>query len=107
MAKVTIPSAIQNARLPGRQLTWSRADGTAEDLTGAVLSARAMNKLTGEVLVITGTLTVTDPTNGIFTWAFSEEDVAVAGDYDLQFTATYGSLAAKTYRANWSVLQAI
>lgn len=105
--RVVIPPAIQGARLPGRQISWSRSDGTSENLTGAVLTARIRNRLTGETREITGVLNVTDPTNGVFTWAFSSEDVAAAGDFDIQFTANLGSLAARTFVASWSVLRAV
>lgn len=105
--RVTIPPAIQGARLPGRQISWFRSDGTAENLTGAVLTARIRNRLTSEVRDVTGVLNVTDPTNGVFTWAFSSEDVAVAGDYDLQFTASFGGLIAKTFTVTWSVLRSV
>lgn len=105
--RVTIPSAIQGARLPGRQISWFRSDGTPENLTGATLTARVKNQLTGEARDVTGVLNVTDPTNGVFTWAFSSEDVAVAGDYDLQFTASFGSLSAKTFAATWSVYRSV
>ena len=107
MAKAVIPAAIQGARLPGRQLTWSRSDGTAEDLTGATITARMQNKATGVASDVTGTLTVIDAANGVFTWALSAADVATVGDFDLQFTASYGSLAARTYKADWSVRAAI
>lgn len=68
-------------------VTAQLTTGAATDLTGATMSVvfSGPNRFTG-----TGTFNVTNAVAGTFTYTFSSADVAVAGDYELQFIATYG-----------------
>lgn len=87
---MTLPATIRGATHTGLQLTWKRADGSAVDLTGGTITGR-MKSADGVVRAITGSLmVVAPPTNGVFRWMFAEADVAVAGVFFVQFTATYG-----------------
>ncbi len=67
------------------------------------------NRKTGAARDITGTLTITDDVNGVFTWTYSETDVAEAGDFDVQFIASWstGATPAKTFLSSWRVRTSI
>lgn len=82
-ALITIYAGATNDPL---SVTAQLTSGAATDLTGATLSVvfSGPNRFTG-----TGTFAVTSATGGLFTYTFSATDVAVAGDYELQFIATY------------------
>lgn len=88
---VAIPNAVQGGTHTARSFTWTRSDGSAQDLTGAVLTGTKKNVRTGEVSAITGALALVSPSAGTFTWTLSEADVAEAGAFEVQFLATYGA----------------
>lgn len=100
-----LADASQGSRRPGQSLTWLDASGVPVNLTGATVTGAIRSRKTGTARAITGTLTVTDAASGVFTWAYSEADVADAGDFDVQFTAAYsaGVTPAKTFVAAWRV----
>lgn len=79
------------------------------DLTGAVLTGKKQSIETGEVDDIDGVLSVVYPgTNGIFTWRYGDNDVAVAGEFLLQITATYpDTLIDRTMLELWAVHRAL
>lgn len=81
-----LPDLIAGSTRSTITLTWER-DGLALDLTGCTLSGRMKNLSTRTARAMTGTLSVTDATNGIFTWDLSAAD-CVAGEYLVQFCAT-------------------
>lgn len=104
-----LASAITGANRPSQQITWLTSDGAPVDLTGATLTGRMRNKDTNVPRDISGTLTVTDGTNGVFVWAYSSADVATAGGYVVQFTATYTTAPTVTRSivAAWTVMEAL
>jgi len=104
---MALASAIQNAKRPSQVITWTRADGTAEDLSGATLTGYVRSYQTGATRAIDGTLTVTTAASGIFTWAYGDNDVGEAGNFEVQFWASFGSAPtpAKTKIAEWRVLR--
>lgn len=102
--------AVEGARYIAQSITWTDEDGTAVDLTGAVLSGRIRNTATGVVTAIDGTLTpdadqATNP--GVFTWAYGTNDVGTVGLFEVQFIATFGSLTEKTLLEKWQVYDAL
>ncbi|MDQ2995460.1 MAG: hypothetical protein M3R61_00170 [Chloroflexota bacterium] len=101
---MALQSAFQGATHTGQQITWTRDDGTPQDLTGATLSGTITNVLTGVSTAIGGTLTATTPLSGILTWAYSAADVAASGQYRVQLLASYGSAIDATYLADWLIL---
>jgi hypothetical protein len=106
---MALPDAIVGSTHTGLTITWTHPDGTPHDLTGATLTGRIYDPLTGG-RAITGTLTVTGAATGEFTWAFGVADVATASDWLLvQFIATYSSdtKADKTYEQAWKVKAAL
>lgn len=101
-----LANAVKGATRPSQQITWSREGlNTPEPLTGATLTGKMRNCGTQVIRSITGTLTVTDGANGVFTWEYAAADVAEAGLFDVQFTAAFGSspTPAKTISELWVV----
>jgi hypothetical protein len=90
--------AVQGDQHSPQTVTW---DG--QNLTGAVLTAVKQNVATGDITEVTGTLTITDAENGIFTWAYSAADTGTAGWFRVQFRATYGDKPDSTMRTFWYV----
>lgn len=86
---MALNDAHVGARHTGQTITWTRNDGTAENLTGATVTGKMKKLDTGAVKSITGTLTVTTPASGIFTWAYATADIDTAGVYEVQFKATF------------------
>lgn len=105
---MALANAVQTALRPSQIVTWTRDDGTPENLTGATLTGK-IRDYAGVVRDITGTLTLTTPATGVFTWAYSAVDVAEAGQFLVQFTASFGSspTPAKTIAATWNVYEAV
>jgi hypothetical protein len=102
---MALAAAVEGATRPSQVITWTRADDTPEDLTGATLTGVILNVDTNETRAIAGTLTVTTAASGIFTWAYHANDVADAGSFKVQITASFGSAPtpARTIIADWSV----
>lgn len=95
--------ALQYARKRSQTITWRDDDNAAIDLTGATLTG--IIERGGTQTAITGTLTVTGASSGVFTWAYSAADVAEAGTFFVQFRAKYSdSLSEFSYRTRWQVL---
>lgn len=104
---MALADAIYGAKRPSQQITWTREDGTAEDLTGATLTGYIRSHQTGTVRAIDGTLSVTTAASGIFTWAYGTNDVGEVGGFEVQFNAAFGSAPtpAKTIVTEWRVLR--
>ena len=100
---MALAPAIAGALRPSQVITWTRDDGTAEDLTGATITG-TLKPSGGVVRAIAGTLTVTTAASGIFTWAYAAADV-VAGMYEVQFNAAFAATPtpARTYITSWLV----
>lgn len=105
---MALADAVQGATRTTQEITWSRDDGTAYDLTGATITGRMRNLTTGASRAISGTLEVTDADSGIFTWTYAAGDVATAGVYEVQFKATFsGGAYDLTLAASWLVAPAV
>lgn len=102
---MSMPSAVAGATRPTPTITWTRADGTVETLTGGQLTGRIVNPKTGEGRDIAGALAVADGAAGTFTWTYDAADVALSGTWWVQFTAAFGSGAtpARTLATEWVV----
>lgn len=102
-------TAIQGGKRPSPIITWCDAEGNAEDLTGATITARIFNNTTGTDYTSDGTFTVTDAANGVFRWDYGDTDIGTAGQCDVQFTAAFGSgpTPARTRRTPWRVYEDI
>lgn len=106
---MALAAAVQGAKRPSQVITWTDADGTPVNLTGATITGVIRNKSTGAARVIDGTLTVTTAASGIFTWAYGTADVATAGQFEVQFNAAFGAAPtpARSITASWMVHEAI
>src|SRR6266496_2850121 len=103
---MALQQGIVGSRHTGQQVTWTRTDGTPQDLTGATLTGTIREVSSGVSRAIAGALTVspTNPAGGIFTWGYAAADL-VAGVYEVQFIATYAdTLADKTEPESWTVI---
>ena len=106
---MALAAAVQGARRPSQTITWTDENGTALDLSGATITARIRNTTANTTVASDGAFTVVTAASGIFRWDYSAADVATAGSYEVQFTATYGSAPtpARTILAPWVVLASI
>jgi hypothetical protein len=100
---MALAPAVAGALRPSQVITWTREDGSAEDLTGATITG-TLKPRGGTTRAIAGTLTVTTAASGIFTWAYDAADV-VAGLYEVQFNAAFAAspTPARTYITSWLV----
>lgn len=95
---------VQGAPRPSPLINW--ADGkTFFDLTGATITARLRNKITGVARVSQGAFVVTDGVKGQFRWDLHADDVAEAGEFEVRFTAAFGiaPTPGKSYWTDWIV----
>ena len=106
---MALAHAVAGATRPSQVITWTRDDGTAEDLTGATITGKIRSLADGTTRDIAGTLSVTDAAAGEFTWAYAAADVATPGRFQVQFTAAFGTGAtpARTDATNWEVKRAL
>lgn len=106
---MALPDAVQGAKRPSLQITWTDENGVAVDLSGATLTARIQDVSTGDVRAADGTFVIVTAASGIFRWDFGTTDVADAGTYMVQFNAAFGSTPtpARTFLTRWRVLAAI
>lgn len=106
---MALADAVAGARRPHQQITWVRADGEPENLGAATLTGKIKDRRTGEVRNITGALTVTDAAAGVFTWEYAAEDVAEPGEFEVQFSAAFGSgpTPAMTFVDSWRVRRSL
>ena len=106
---MALAEAVQGAKRPSQLITWTDADGVAVDLTGATITARLFNMQTGVAAASTGAFVLINPTAGVFRWDYATTDVATAGQFRVQFTATYASglTPGRTLTELWTVHLAI
>lgn len=114
MARFTnaaLPIWKQYAEYPTLEITWYEYGSTTPvDLTDATITGDIRRGIGGgDVEAITGVLTVTDEAGGVFTWAFSSADVAQAGNFEVDFIATYssGATPGRTFTALWRIEAAL
>ena len=104
---MALSDAVQNARLPVQRITWRRRGGSGnpQNLSGTTLSGIIIEPNTETIRPITGTLAIVGAgTSGEFDWSYSAADVALAGSFRVQFTATYPDLRrANTFVTVWTV----
>lgn len=102
---MALANALQHARKRSQRITWQDEDEAAIDLTGATLTG--IIERAGVQTAITGTLALVTAAAGIFSWTYSEADVAQAGSFFVQFRAKYSDgLSEISHRTRWTVLPA-
>lgn len=106
---MALATAVKGGLRPSQIVTWSRADGDPETLTGATITGWIRNRATGVTRAIAGALTVTNDTAGEFRWDYAAGDVGETGRFDVQFSAAFGAspTPARTFVAQWTVENAL
>lgn len=106
---MALAAAIVGAKRPSQSITWTDEDGNAFDLTGATITSRIRNRSSYVTTASDGTFTITSAAAGTFRWDYSTADVATAGLYEVQFTATFETTPtpAKTVTELWEVKESI
>ncbi len=80
---------VQGANHPSYTITFLDLDRTSYNLTGATMSGKVQSS-TGTTTTLTGSFALVTAASGIFSYTPSSADVALAaGNYRIQFTATY------------------
>jgi predicted MFS family arabinose efflux permease len=105
---MALADAVQGSRWPAQQVTWTLKGGGVANLSGAVLTGKIRNA-SGVTRAVAGAFTVTDGPAGVFVWQYAAEDVADAGIFKVQFTATWadGLTPGKTFIAPWIVAESL
>lgn len=105
---MALADAVQGARKIAQQITWTDEDGTAVDLTNTTLTGFIRPFGGGTTRAIDGTLSLVTAASGIFSWAYGETDVGTAGQFEVQFVATYSdTLTERTLKHAWQVIEAL
>jgi hypothetical protein len=108
---MALSEAVQGARHTSQRVTWLDEDGDPQDLNGATLSGRLLNRATGTAANMDGTFNIVDAAGGVFDWTPGVNDVSTPGVFDAQFIATYGVVPNttndKTLVEKWTVHRAI
>lgn len=105
---MALANAVQNSRRTPQRITWQDEDGDPVNLTGATLTGRIRNLNTSATADIDGDLDIVSASTGVFDWTYGAGDVGTAGDFVVQFVATYGDATAdRTLHEGWSVIAAL
>lgn len=105
---MALADAVQGATHTPQRITWLDTDNTPVNLTGATITGKIQSVAVGASVAIAGDLDLVTPASGIFDWSYDAADVATAGTYMVQFTATYGdSKFERTLQATWVVEPAL
>lgn len=107
---MALPMAIKGGTRPSPLITWYQDNTTTpETLTGATLTGFIYRGSGQDTVAIEGNLTVIDGPGGIFRWDLDAADVAEAGNFYVQFVATFasGQSPAKTFATRWRVAEAL
>lgn len=106
MINVELPDWTEGSTTP-ITLTWYQEDNTAQDLTGATITARL--ERAGETVrdVPTGEFTIVTPASGVFRWDLTADDVNEPGRHRVQFVATFDGSAARSFVATWRIYESI
>lgn len=103
-----LSDAVEGARYIAQQITWTDEDGTVVDLTGATITGYKRRIGSSTEVALDGTLSLVTAASGIFSWAYGAVDVGTAGQFIVQFIATYGGgLKEKTLVQPWQVHEAL
>ena len=104
-----LATAVQGSRYRGQSITWQDADGNAIDLTGATgITGKLRRFADATPIDIDGTLTITDESNGVFTWAYGTTDVEESGSFTVQFIVTFsGGLKDRSFLESFVVEEAL
>lgn len=102
---MALPDAVKGGKRPSPLLTWTDDNGTALDLSDAVITAVILDVTSQVERAADGVFTVTNGPGGVFRWDYGTNDVATKGTFIVQFTATFQAnpTPAKTFGMSWRV----
>jgi hypothetical protein len=80
---------VQGATHSTYTVLWTDESGNPVSLAGARVMARTKSRQGGGERDVTGPIRVVGADGGVFTYRPSEEDVAAAGQFYMQFFAVY------------------
>lgn len=100
---MALDDTVVGANAVPQQITWTRTDGTAQNLTGYTISGRMYSVERQTSRAITGTFDDVTPASGIFIWNRSAEDVASNGVWLVQFKATNASNVVISFDTVWHI----
>lgn len=105
---MALADAVQGGRWPAQQITWAPEGGGVANLSGATITGKIRSS-SGVTRAVAGTFTVTDGPAGVFVWQYAAADVADAGIFNVQFTATWpdGLTPGKTFIVPWIVAESL
>lgn len=106
---MALATAVKGGRRPSQTITWRREGGGVEPLTGATITGWLRGHNSRATRPIAGALVVVDGARGQFRWDYAAGDVAEAGTFDVQFTASFegGASPAKTFVGEWAVEESL
>ena len=89
---------IQGSTRPTLPVVFVKNDGSPVVITGATLAGKIRKQGTSASVALAGSVSVTDGPNGKATLSYTSADVATAGLFVVQVTAT---IAGQTYIAQF------
>lgn len=100
---MALDDTVVGATAVPQQITWTRTDGTAQNLTGYTITGRMYSVERRISRAITGTFDDVTPASGIFIWNRSTADVESEGIWLIQFKGTNGSNVVISFDTVWHI----
>ncbi len=98
-----LADVVKGAGRTSQRVTWVRADGNPQNLTGASLSGRMRRVFSDEWRECESTFIVADAAAGVFDWHYAQGDIETPGVHILQVKATYHDGTDSTLAAAFGV----
>lgn len=89
MAVSSISPMYVGQTLPNYTRTLTTNSGVVVNLTGAILSMKLVNQMTGQVIICSGTWVIDNASQGLAHYPWQVGDTAVAGVWDAYVVAAY------------------
>jgi hypothetical protein len=102
---MALSNGVQGSRYDAPTITWL-VDGVAKVLTDSVITAVIEPCNGDDARNSDGAFTLVDGgDDGQFTWQFGDNDIADAGDFYIQFIATYDGITevSRSSKMLWTV----
>lgn len=82
---------------PELQVTLKDGTGTAVNVTGTTIKFSMKNKLTGQLKINEGTVTIVTAASGVVKYTWVAADTDTVGEYEAEFEVTFGGGAIETF----------
>ena len=104
---MSLPKAVVGSNHTAILVTCRREDDSIVDITNSTITGTRKNKRTNTTTTLTGTMAIVSGTGGQFRWTYSTADVAIAGSYTVQFSATFADTTVeRSLLEDWDVIEA-